>query len=70
MLCGLCGLSLPRESAGGDDAVSPVCAHHLVQGVWSAKANRIWCDYFHRREPIERIPQEDDEQDGPLRLPQ
>lgn len=53
-LCVFCGM--PGER---------LCSIHTLRGegetdpaTW-ASANRIWCDYFHRGVPIERVAQGD-----------
>jgi hypothetical protein len=48
--CSSCGT--PLWSPGG------LCPHHACQygGEW-ARANRVWCDLFHRGIPIPRLPE-------------
>jgi len=49
-LCASCGLSLT-----GDARLCP--HHHCITGDDWAASNRIWCGYFHRRQPIPRLPE-------------
>lgn len=52
-LCPSCGLSLNNAE---------ICPHHhCVHGDDWASANKIWCDYFHRKKEIERIPLDADD---------
>ena len=48
---------MPRCPACGLDTGSngvEACVHHFQIG-FDAKANRIWCDYFHRGVEIKRL---------------
>lgn len=50
-LCASCGL----ENGAG----TQLCLHHhVVYGDEWSKANKIWCDYFHRNVAITEIPQQ------------
>lgn len=52
-ICHTCGIE--SDHFGPEE----VCAHHLIgNGTWSA-CNRIWCNYFHRGEPIPRLPEKE-----------
>jgi hypothetical protein len=51
-LCASCGLQL-----SGDAALCP--HHHCVYGNDWAVANRIMCDFFHRRKVPPRLAQHD-----------
>ena len=52
--CSICGATM-----FGDDAL---CPYHVSAGAdsddWAA-GNRIWCNFFHRGVPLERLKKED-----------
>jgi hypothetical protein len=55
-LCASCGLQLSGESA--------LCPHHhCVYGDDWAVANRIMCDFFHRKKVPPRLAQQDRDDD-------
>lgn len=51
MICPLCGLTAPENG---------ICEHHAYADIdaWAA-ANRIMCDFFHRKRVPERLPPEE-----------
>jgi hypothetical protein len=55
-LCAFCGLQLPGDAA--------LCPHHhcACDGDW-AVANRIMCDFFHRKKAPPRLAQADRDDD-------
>ena len=49
-VCPVCGRPLSVGSYA-----NAVCAYHFAVRFIDGRANKIWCDYFHRGAVIERV---------------